>query len=174
MSSFILPTQGFVMLANELAVYAEDSSKESDAEHWIAAKVREYLGWTSDCFHTPTDAHPQASLRAQELHAANVAAFNGRYEDNDEIPTEREQNPSFIRLTYWPQWTPIQFYKSLACLRYQLAEDPVFETPVYKELDRLITEIAIILVDELPEYRSADWGFPVVNAALKGRDEVIA
>src|SRR5258705_4523209 len=137
MSSFILPTHGFVMLATEFATYAEDSKKEVDTKYLIASRIRKYLGYHESAFDSPADAHPRAALRVQELHTANVAAFNGRYVENEAIPTETPINISFPRLNYWPQWEPIQFYKYLTCLRYQLAEDPVYESPIYQQLDQL-------------------------------------
>lgn len=157
MSAYILPIEGFVRLATELARHAENPQNVCDVNYGIASRIRECLGFHSSCFDAPTDAHPEAALKCQLLQEANVAAVNERYEHlNNPSPV---LNPCFVRLRIRKPWAPTQLYKHLCCLRYQMAEGEVIDSDIYKELDTLVTDLADIIVSNSAEYSQSEWGW---------------
>jgi hypothetical protein len=48
--------------------------------------------------------------------------------------------------------------KALHCLRYQCSEGKVPETALYRGLEKAIGDLAGVIIDEWPEYKSAKWG----------------
>jgi hypothetical protein len=160
MSAYIMEEAGFLLLADELASYAEYSNNRCDLKHELARIVREFLGFPSSCFGAPDDAHPEASLVAQELYNLNVRAVNERYEDSDETPIQL----SFVRRFHLPGWTPAQLYKNLLCLRYQMSEGDVPETELYKKVSVLMNEIALAIVTNSDDYENASWGWEIEEA----------
>lgn len=159
MSAYILPIEGFVRLASELARHAENPQNVCDVNYGIAGRVREYLGFKYSCFEAPENAHPEAALKCQMLQEANVAAVNDRYEEHSPV-----LNPSFVRVRIPKPWTPVQLYKNLQCLRYQMAEGNVPEMEIYKELDALVGDLADIIVSNSPDYNAAEWGWDSLEA----------
>ena len=48
--------------------------------------------------------------------------------------------------------------KAIECLSYQCSEGKVPETDLFRGLDKLRGDLASMIVNELPEYKKADWG----------------
>lgn len=152
MSAFVLENDAFVQIADELASHAENPTNLCDTNYQFASYIREYLGFSSSCFDAPGDAYPEAVAKVEELHEVNVRAVNDRYESTDE-----PSNLRFVRRSCVPQWSPVQLFKHLQCLRYQMAEGDVPESAVYKDLDALISNLCGAIVTGLPEYESSAW-----------------
>jgi hypothetical protein len=87
----------------------------------------------------------------QKLLNMNACAVDGRYPDNTDNITQLYHYQDI-------EVSKMQFLKSLQCFVYQCCEDPVVNSPEYKELQELTGEIAMEIVDDMPEYKIASWG----------------
>jgi hypothetical protein len=145
MSAFVMAELGFVQLAAELAFRAE---YDNNILHY---SVCEYLRIDPQDF-TP-DAHPQASVKCQQLMDANMCAVNQSYGQHEQ-PTQL----SFVKVA--PQWSDLQFFKHLTCLRYQMNEGDVPEGETFKALDRLCGQVAQNILREQADYDALAWGWP--------------
>lgn len=158
MSAFVMLPEGFNNLANELAARAEDSNNTCDLDYAIKNDIRVFLqlGWD-----TPSEerANKAAFETVTTLFNANVEAVSQRYAHMSEAERGHYELPAFARTRYWPQWTPVQLLKHLTCLRYQMSEGNVPETPIYSKLSKLISDIALSIVTHMPEYAAASWDF---------------
>ncbi len=65
--------------------------------------------------------------------------------------------------TYWPtstrQQTRCRYIKALRCLHYQCSEDATYDDPIMAELTEVINDLALAIVDDLPDYAAAPWDF---------------
>lgn len=78
----------------------------------------------------------------------NNESMRQRYGQKEEI-----DNYEFIRV----KPSEFQTLMSIRCLLYQCSEGNVCETPMYKELQILAYYVARDIVDELPQYKLANW-----------------
>lgn len=142
MSAFILGEDGFRQLAAELAYHV---NHDHSGLQW---SVQNFIG---DRAHISLE---RIAERVQELYAANVRAVNQRYGDNTPI------TDLTIRVNgTMPRWTPVQLFKNLECLSYQMAEGDVPESQIYKDLETLIGSIARRIVGRSEKYEQAKWGW---------------
>lgn len=88
------------------------------------------------------------------------ACYQGRHCDDMVDPeTYTYTGPtSRISLDNGPLRLTVARYKALACLTYQLMEDPVVSTTDYAQLEELENQTARRIVGRLPEYDAAPWG----------------
>lgn len=104
----------------------------------------------------------------RKLFAVNVEAVCQRYPDcrvdpsnmpgiegAHELPANYRFSGNFKPLSRADR---IRAHKALKCLIYQCSEGDVTETPGYAEMERLAADNAEAIVNELPEYKSAEWG----------------
>lgn len=86
------------------------------------------------------------------LFALNQAALKARYGDEDQAPdyTFRQVMPA----------TDIQSFKAVQCLLYQCNEGDVPASPLFKELEEFVDELARKIVCALPAYGAAKWDLP--------------
>ena len=54
--------------------------------------------------------------------------------------------------------TPLELLKALDCLSYQCCEGKVPDSRRYKEIDRTIGAIAMLIVRRMPAFERAPWG----------------
>lgn len=105
----------------------------------------------------------------------NLDAYMGRYTeyDRDSLVPDMPDMPSLIKpknSVYqenekgggsWRTVIHPWHYKALKLLQsynYQLCEDATIDTPLYKALTELEHIIALFIVQNQPEYISAEWG----------------
>ncbi len=151
MSAFVMLEEGFAQLADELASRAEHPRRTLDTDYMIGEHVREFLS-----IRTPyVDAYQIASAKVQELYAANVKAVSYRYEQ----PDVALEPLKLTRGSVFTHWTPVELVKHLECLSYQCAEGSIPDSSIYKELDKLISQIHSDIVRGLPEWDKAAWDF---------------
>ena len=48
--------------------------------------------------------------------------------------------------------------KAMECLRYQCSEGSIPQSELYQGLGKAIGDLASVIVNELPEYKKAEWG----------------
>lgn len=90
------------------------------------------------------------------LFAMNHRALNARY--NDPIITEAE-----IDLTSSPRnYSAIEKYKAIMCLKYQCSEGDVPDEPLFKELEELGNQVAHDIAHDHPEYSKVPWDFETI------------
>jgi len=89
----------------------------------------------------------------QRLFDMNCEAVNQRYGEN--------QAQEFRKLDYSYQLeahtTPLSGLKALRCLMYQCTEGEVPETELYQTMDRISGDIAMRIINRMPEYDSLPW-----------------
>ena len=135
MSAYVMPTDFFNKLATHLKVTAEDG------EYDMRAVVKNYL-----------DDVPQRALDVvQALADGNVEAVRERYPYDNQQKFEVEYGVE-------PNWSPVQFYKHLQCLSYQMCEGAVADSCTRNKLNGLIGKVASVIVNQLPEYGESNWG----------------
>lgn len=159
MSAFIMQLEGFNDLFNELAVRAESSNRTCDVHYSITRDVLKFLGIDSYAGASEALVNSKALDRVIALFRANVEAVNYRYSHLPEVIENQPEVPLLTRNSYWPKWSPVQLLKHLQCLSYQMSEGEIPETQIYKDLDRLISAIALSIVNHTPEYDKAKWDF---------------
>jgi len=86
----------------------------------------------------------------QELLAMNVAAVEARY-------NERDPEPEYTQVRACVGLTPVQAYKSVSCYLYQCSEGDVPEWPLYQVLREWQSDLAHMIVANLPEYKNGSW-----------------
>ena len=86
------------------------------------------------------------------LFEMNDEALSVRYDAEPICETfeYRSEDPANINLC--------SALKAMECLRYQCSEGKVPETDLYKGLEKVIGDLASVIVNELPEYKKAEWG----------------
>lgn len=85
----------------------------------------------------------------RKLYIANLRAWNGRYKEN-----VRE----FDRYEYKPfNGVLVQLYMYMRCYLYQCAEEPVYNTPIYKAVRELSRDLAGAIVLKLADENGAEW-----------------
>ena len=89
-----------------------------------------------------------ATKLGQALWSMNVKAVDQRYEEKNPVNLYRYQVVPAHRM---------QVYKSLQGYLYQCAEGNVPESPLYKDVERMLHHIASDIISNLPAYEKADW-----------------
>jgi hypothetical protein len=162
MSTLIANNRFLDKLANELAARAEDSGKSVDTDYLFASYIREFLGLGAGAFDAPVDAFPKITEMVERLYSANVSAFNACYKESiaaGRIESAKVESLEFKRKAYWPEWSHVQTIKHLQYLLYQMAEGEVYKSDLYNKLEKLISKLCMAIVDQMPEYEKAKWGF---------------
>ena len=87
------------------------------------------------------------------LFEKNLVAVRGRYGDSTNLADDIMLSSYTFRKS---SEDPIQLYKSLNAYLYQIAEDPIYDTPFYKELELFKDKVAKdVLTDSWDSYY---WG----------------
>jgi len=87
----------------------------------------------------------------RKLYQANLDTWNKRYEESDTIP-------NILRATGEP-FDKYQTLKTLQCLHYNIELEYVpAAKKLVDQLDIMINEITNIIVNDMPEYKTAEWG----------------
>jgi hypothetical protein len=94
---------------------------------------------------TPGDLNALANA----LLLLNSIATDTRYHNHQVVPVVAYSGETI---------SDIQVLKSLHCLRYQCAEGNVPRMRFYRFLNRLIRTLERHIIDQLPEYKAAEWG----------------
>lgn len=141
-----------------MSAYMVDSSTINTI--LAALENAEYQGWSrwpkprslASRF-IPYNNDSMAKL-GQQLYELNARGVNARYSDH---PADE------WGVTYKYKRVPIpsrlQAYKSLQCFLYQCSEGNVPETSqLYKDLDAWCIELAMYIIERLPEYEQYRWG----------------
>lgn len=89
------------------------------------------------------------------LYCMNRDAVMERYQDDKEGTLPGQKSP----FTFQPMMAdnPLQTLKTLQCYLYQCTEGVTVEKHLYKALNQFADEIAIHIVESLPEYKQAKW-----------------
>ena len=85
----------------------------------------------------------------QRLWNLNTKAVDQRYDEK--IPVE------LYKFSPEP-CGKVQLLKSLHCFLYQCSEGNVPESELYRDVDRLSNNLAVEIIDAMPEYQSSEWG----------------
>ena len=83
------------------------------------------------------------------LFEMNDEALSVRY-DAEPICETFEYRPASVNLC--------SSLKAMECLSYQCSEGKVPETDLFRGLEKVIGDLASVIVHELPEYKKAEWG----------------
>jgi len=116
-----------------------------------------------------TDSKGAATEIGRRLFTLNVEAIYQRYPDTldapDNMPGPVDKSGKSTALRDAARFVALPVHvdlvaavKAMNCLSYQCAEGDVPETPLYKELERAIGEIACEFVRRQPAYDAAAWG----------------
>ena len=147
MSAYLLSIDFFTQLARTLTSYAT-ASKYSEFAH----AVDTFLYFGTDPRLQP---HVRAVEIARELCKLNLQAVSERYpHDHHTIADEMKIVENWTVLS----WAPVQFFKHLQCLEYQMSEGKVPDTERYKALKKLLDAVARQIVAKMAEYDQAAWG----------------
>lgn len=102
-----------------------------------------------------------------QLHALNMTAYCGRYQDEQPTPPpawpELEEVPRLLqRPDYCGHWVPgpgfWQYLKLLDCLVYQVTEDATDTHPLTLAIREFSRTLAGYLARNNPAYHAAPWG----------------
>lgn len=148
MSSFIVGAENIRQQAEFITCLLNDSQKSINLYHIYSApdSVKQVF---KDC---KAGLKYDARKVYRKLYIANLKAYNGRYRNHDEVKTFDKYEPSEA-----PR-DKIKLYKHIQCYLYQCAEDPVYNTPIYKAVQDLKNSLAESIINDLPEYEAAKWG----------------
>lgn len=110
-------------------------------------------------------AHDEADETGAALWRLNAEAIRQRYPRDPEMLREAEQAEFTSRTWRWSPIFPkdragrVAALKALHCLRYQCAEGDISDATElgYKLLGRAISNLANLIVRELPEYDAVPW-----------------
>ena len=100
-----------------------------------------------DYFRYPT-LRGTCAEQGQRLWTLNVRAVDARYEETNPVELYRHESNHCSKT---------QTLKSLRCFLYQCSEGDIPETPLYKDLSALADRLTMSIVEDLPEYESAQW-----------------
>jgi len=101
----------------------------------------------------PTDAQKAAGTKiGRKLLRMNRRALHARYGCSGDNPL-----PRFV-FERWADATPVEQFKAVHCLLYQCSEGKIPTSPLYGELNRVASELAQRIVQDLPDYDKASWG----------------
>ena len=114
-----------------------------DPPNWIS---KHYL---------PASFNSMRSRIGKQLLLLNAKALKARY--GDQIAKMRSDICKY-KFTPRPHVSIFQFYKSLSCLHYQCCEGDIPETQLYKDMSKLLDQIAHHIVCEDSKYETATWG----------------
>jgi hypothetical protein len=99
----------------------------------------------------PTDAQCKAAEDiGKRLFGMNAAAIKARY---GFLP----QRPVF-KFAGWVAASPVEQFKAVRCLLYEVCEGTVPNGRLYGELNRVAGELAQRIVQDSPDYEKAPWG----------------
>lgn len=97
------------------------------------------------------DAHVLGS----KMRDLNIEAVCARYTDDKVEVLKGNDDYKFVEI---PRPSRIEAYKSLRCWLYQCAEGHVPETDLFKAFNQVSGEMAMHIVNRLPEFDAAVWG----------------
>lgn len=108
----------------------------------------------------PIDEHDHNDFHelANEFYLMNREAVKQRYnepEDSDYIKI-----PDYKKIDWTSNGTTLNKYQalmSMRCLRYQCTEGNVPESKLYNFLEQLIHNWMLYIMEEIPEYKQAEW-----------------
>jgi len=103
----------------------------------------------------PKGTQHERNLMGIALYALNNQAVTDRYGEEHYFAPARDD--SSYRYQDVPGY-PVQRLKSLRCLIYQCGEGKVPETPLFHEMEKRAGELAMEIVQKLPEWDAAEWG----------------
>ena len=88
---------------------------------------------------------------ANDLFQMNVNAVKQRYSGDTEEYTYQFRTSINVR-------PAVEVYKAAQCLLYQCSEGNVPDTSLYKALNQFCSDLAEVIIANMPEYKSAYWG----------------
>jgi len=88
---------------------------------------------------------------ANDLFQMNVNAVKQRYSGDTEEYTYQFRTSINVR-------PAVEVYKAAQCLCYQCSEGNVPDTSLYKALNQFCSDLAEVIIANMPEYKSAYWG----------------
>jgi len=94
---------------------------------------------------------------AKELYLMNQEAVKQRYNEPDNSEYIQIPDCDNIDWTSNGKLDKYQALKSMQCLRYQCSEGNVPKTKLYKFLELLISHWMDYIINEIPEYKKANW-----------------
>ena len=100
------------------------------------------------------DPQKQAGTKiGRALFLMNRRALRERYGPGDHL-----RLPEFV-FEQWAEATPVEQFVAMRCLLYQCCEGSVPHSRLYAELNRVAGELAQRIVQDLPDYQRAPWGY---------------
>jgi hypothetical protein len=126
------------------------------AVYIIAKHARSFMGVTlAQSAQTIGDDLKAMDEIGRKLFELNERAVAGRYHKTPDLTA----HAGYIwQSSEIPLRNEIACYKALECLLYQCSEDPVHDSPEWRELDTMCGNVARRIVANLPEYDAAPWG----------------
>lgn len=94
---------------------------------------------------------------AQDMFKLNIDSYNARYEDNDEN-ISLDDFEFIDGFSDFKRNNASQCFKSLQCFLYQSCEGDCENTDLYKAIEEVKANLACLIVQNLQEYNSAQWG----------------
>jgi hypothetical protein len=88
---------------------------------------------------------------ANDLFQMNVNAVKQRYSGDTEEYTYQFRTSINVR-------PAVEVYKAAQCLCYQCSEGNVPDTSLYKALNQFCSDLAEVIIANMPEYQAAYWG----------------
>lgn len=141
MSAFMVNDYTYNSVALTLGEWATNSDKYFVQEMFASDENRNPIG-VVDAFVT-------------KLKQMNIEALKQRYPDYPDMWKDRETP---LMPAHGRRLKPVELFKQLTCISYQMSEGDVPESHVYKQLDKLSELLAYHIVVGLPEYDEVEWG----------------
>jgi hypothetical protein len=95
------------------------------------------------------------------MYAMNINAVEQRYGDSDRLPASYDENDQMVSYKYDAMYSKMPsallVYGALRCYLYQCSEGDVMELPLYKALQNWSRDLAMCIVENIPEYDGL-WG----------------
>lgn len=105
----------------------------------------------------------------RKLHKMNYDAYCGRYTNGKEElkditpePLELPKGVSYPSMDVFDGTTVnkayFEFLKMLHCFHYQCAEDPVYDSQIFKDFETIISGLESHVILQNQDYKNAEWG----------------
>lgn len=137
MSAFIVDFKSI----NKIVTWIDRSISNNDI---LSSEVRELLKKNNITLGYQKDLQ----FLANAFYFLNKIAVDTRYDENTLIQVMRYNKE---------EATDIQVLKSLHCLCYQCSEGEVPSMKLFKVIEKLIRILERHIINELPEYKNAEW-----------------
>jgi pyoverdine/dityrosine biosynthesis protein Dit1 len=123
----------------------------------VINSITKIEGYTKDLKEIKEQAISQPKKLFNKLNTLNRYSISQRYSD---LPFRKKGSYPFILAKYNEtvlKTNKYQNLKSLRCFLYQSCEGQAEQTPLYKLLNKISSDVAFNIISETKEYQQSEW-----------------